>query len=286
MLPDKQLHAYVRNQIVPLQQATIHISDLAIQRGYGVFDFLKVHEGVPLFMEDYLDRFYHSARMMELQIPLTRQDLKNTIHKLIQLNNLPLSGIKMILTGGYSEGGYEPAEPNLLITQQSFLLPLQSQIDKGIKVISHDYVREMPLVKSINYAMGIRLIKHIKANHAEDVLYHRRGVVTEFPRCNFFIVKQDNTVVTPGMDVLAGITRKNVLQLAGKKYSVKEGPVLIDDVLNAKEAFLTSTTKRIIPVVQVNENPIGDGKPGTITHGLLHDLVEFEKSYLALCHDS
>jgi branched-chain amino acid aminotransferase len=286
MLADKQLYAFVRNQIVPLQQATIHISDLAIQRGYGVFDFLKVHEGVPLFMEDYLDRFYHSARMMELPIPLTRLELKNTIHKLIHLNNLPLSGIKMILTGGYSESGYEPAEPNLLITQQVFTLPSQSQIDKGIKVITHDYVREMPLVKSINYAMGIRLIKHIKANHAEDVLYHRRGVVTEFPRCNFFIVKQDNTVVTPGMDVLAGITRKNVIQLAGKKYSVKEGPVLIDDVLNAKEAFLTSTTKRIIPVVQVNENPIGEGKPGSITHGLLHDLVEFEKSYLALCHEN
>ncbi len=285
MLHDKQLYAYLNSQIVPLQDATLHVSDLAIQRGYGVFDFLKVHEGVPLFMDDYLDRFYQSARMMELQVPLTRQALKEVIHKLIQLNGLPLSGIKMILTGGYSDNGYEPGAPNLIITQQAFSLPAQAQLDKGIKVITHKYVREIPLAKTINYSMGIRLIKHIKANHAEDVLYHRRGMVTEFPRCNFFIVKQDNTVVTPAYDVLAGITRKHVLELATNKYNVLEGTVLLDDVLQAKEAFLTSTTKRIVPIVQVNETLIGTGTPGPVTQSLLQDLIALEESYLALCHE-
>ncbi len=114
------LYAYLHGQITPLDQAFLHVSDLAIQRGYGVFDFFKVHAGQPLFLNHYLDRFYRSAQLMELEVPLARPALMEVIQELIRLNDLPLSGIKMILTGGYSANGYEPGEPNLLLTQQPF----------------------------------------------------------------------------------------------------------------------------------------------------------------------
>lgn len=280
MPSNPNLYAFVRGEILPLDNAFLHVSDLSIQRGYGVFDFLKVQDGRPLFRNEYIARFYESARLMGLSVPFSGEALKAAIDELILRNGLPLSGIKIILTGGYSANGYDPAEPNLIIIQQPLSLPDQAMIDKGIKVITHAYMREIPQAKTINYTMGIRLINEIKARGADDVLYQQDGVVTELPRCNFFIVKQDNTVATPAQDVLLGITRKRVLELAGRKYKTEEGIITLDDIFQAKEAFLTSTTKRILPVVQVDERIIGDGKPGPVSLSLLADLIPLEREQL------
>lgn len=280
MPSNPNLYAFVRGEILPLDNAFLHVSDLSIQRGYGVFDFLKVQDGRPLFRNEYIARFYESARLMGLSVPFSGDALKAAIDELILRNGLPLSGIKIILTGGYSANGYDPAEPNLIIIQQPLSLPDQAMIDKGIKVITHVYMREIPQAKTINYTMGIRLINEIKARGADDVLYQQDGVVTELPRCNFFIVKQDNTVATPAQDVLLGITRKRVLELAGRKYKTEEGIITLDDIFQAKEAFLTSTTKRILPVVQVDERIIGDGKPGPVSLSLLADLIPLEREQL------
>lgn len=274
---NKDLFAFVNSQIIPIAGANLHISDLAIQRGYGIFDFFKVQEKHAYFLEDYLNRFYQSAAQMQLNVPLAPEALKAVIQELLAKNNLVESGVKMILTGGYSADGYQPGNPNLLITQQPFSLPTQAQYDTGIKIITHEYVRELPTAKTINYTMGIRLIQKIKDSQADDVLYHQNGVVSEFPRCNFFIVRPDNTVVTPAENVLLGVTRKNVLNLAKEKYKVAEELVTLTDILEAKEAFLTSTTKRVLPIVQVDDKIIGTGKPGEVTLSLLADLIALEE---------
>ena len=269
--------AFVRGEIIPLQDAFLHVSDLSIQRGYGVFDFFKVSNGHAFFLNDYLDRFYHSASVMRLTVPYVTRDLKTIIHQLIKQNDLAESGIKMILTGGYSPDGYQPGESNLIITQQTLTLPGPEQIEKGIKVITYEYVRDFALAKTINYTMGIWLSKIVAENGAADVLYHKHGVVSEFPRCNFFIVRKNGTVATPDENVLLGITRMQVLSLAGKHYRSETVKITIDDIRNAAEAFLTSTTKRIVPIVQVDDMVIGDGKPGPVTLALLKELMVLEE---------
>jgi branched-chain amino acid aminotransferase len=277
MPSENKLFAFNLGQIVPLDQASLHISDLAVQRGYGVFDFIKVQQGLPLFLEYYLDRFYQSAHHMGLEVPLSREDLKQVIDKLSAKNGLEVAGMKMILTGGYSEDGYTPTAANLLITQLPLVLPSEEKVTKGIPIMTHDYVREFPEVKSINYTMGIRLIGQLKERGAEEVLYMKNGVVSEFPRCNFFIVREDDTVVTPSSNILYGITRKNVLTLAGRRYKTEVRDITLQEVLQAKEAFLTSTTKRILPIVKIDDTAIGSGEPGSVTLQLLQDLIELEE---------
>ncbi|WP_187264104.1 aminotransferase class IV [Pontibacter beigongshangensis] len=277
----EKLYAFIHQHFVPLAEASLHVSDLAIQRGYGVFDYCWVQNGLPLFLDDYLDRFFRSAELMLLPVPLSRPALREKVLELIRLNNLPLSGVKLLLTGGYSEDGYEPGVPNLALIEQPVDYPEQEYVERGIRIITHAYQRELPAAKTINYNMGIRLLAKIRAKGAQDVLYHQGGVVTEFPRCNFFIVKQDNTLVTPGQDVLAGITRKNVLALAASSYAAAEGVVTLEDIQQAKEAFQTSTTKRIVPIVQIDGTMIGDGKPGAVTLDLLQQLVALEQRHFS-----
>lgn len=270
------MYAYLQGEFVPLEKAFLHVSDLSIQRGYGIFDFFKVENGHPFFLDDYLDRFYHSASTMRLEVPHQPEVLKSILYQLLEKNKLPHSGIKMILTGGYSADGYQPETPNLIITEQNLSMPDGDQIEKGIRIITHEYVRDIPEAKTINYSVGIWLIEKIKAHKAADVLYHQKGMVSEFPRCNFFIVTQDDTVITPASLVLRGITRKNILKLSAKDLKTTEGAISLADIDQAKEAFLTSTTKRIVPIVQIDDKVIGNGKPGPVTHSLLEQLIALE----------
>lgn len=272
------MYSFLNNQFFPADKTFIHISDLATQRGYGIFDFLKTINGKPLFFDDYMDRFYRSAAFMRLPVSLSRQDLESVIFELIDKNGLTDSGIKLILTGGNSSDGYEPATPNLIITQHSLALPSLEYVEKGIKIITHEYVRDLPQVKSINYMMGVWLQRAVKEQQAADVLYYQNGQVSEFPRCNLFIVKEDESVATPADRVLHGITRKNILSLSGKPYVVKEESVTLQQVLTAKEVFLTSTTKRIVPIVKVNDIIIGNGRPGDVTLCLLEELKRLESA--------
>ena len=276
------MYTYLHNEIVPAEKAFLNVRDLSIQRGYGVFDFFKIKDGHPFFLNDYLERFYNSAKIMHLTVPHSPEELESIIYQLIQKNNIEESGIKIILTGGYSEDGYQPAEPNLILTQHPLTLPAKEQIEKGVKIIAHDYVRDLPAAKTINYSMGIWLINQVKIQQAYDVLYYQNNIVSEFPRCNFFIVKKDNTVVTPVDRVLHGITRKNILKLAAHHYKAEEGIITLDDIREAKEAFLTSTTKRIVPIVQINNTLINDGKPGAVSLSLLEDLITLEQDDLRL----
>ncbi|SIT77986.1 aminotransferase class IV [Pontibacter indicus] len=280
MPSNDKLFAYNLGEIVPLSEARLHISDLSVQRGYGVFDFVKVQQGIPLFLDDYLDRFYQSAQLMHLEVPLSREELKQVIADLTERNQLPEAGMKIILTGGYSEDGFTPMNPNLLISQLPLTLPSDEKVAKGIPIMTHDYVREVPEVKTINYSMGIRLLQEQKAVGAEEVLYAKNGIVSEFPRCNFFLVTHDNTVVTPAKNILKGITRKNVLLLAGRRYKTEVRDIRLEEVLQAKECFLTSTTKRVLPIVRVDDVLISDGLPGEVSLQLLQDLKDLEEAQM------
>ncbi len=248
--------ASINNEIVKLQDARLHISDLSIQRGYGVFDFLKTTNHIPLYLEDHLARFYYSAQKMRLSVNLLPNELKSTLYTLIKKNDLAASGIRITLTGGYSPDGYQLAPPNLIITQQ----PLTSIVSpKEIALITYPYQRDLYDVKTINYTMGIWLQPLIKEKGADDVLFYSNDAVSECPRANFFIVDKDNNLITPTHNILKGVTRKKILEVARPFYPVKEGNITLTDIRNAKEAFITSTTKQIVSVKKIDGIPVGNG---------------------------
>lgn len=273
--------AYINDNFVEMEKVSLKLTDLSIQRGYAVFDFLRTKNSKPLFFDDYLDRFFRSADSMRLELSHTRQELKVIVREIIRQNDMAESGIKLLLTGGFSEDGYTPAQPNLVITQHEVQLTTPEKFANGIRVITYPYQRELPMVKSTNYLMGVWLQQELKTRQAADVLYHSGGVITEFPRSNVFVVTASGSLVTPADNVLPGITRQKVLQLAEKKFRTETRPVLLDDIKNAKEIFMTSTTKRLLPVVSVDDDVIGDGKAGPVTRQLSEDFLALEDEYLS-----
>lgn len=190
----------------------------------------------------------------------------------MEKNNIPHSGIKLILTGGYSPDGYTISPPNLVITQIPIQPPAPDAFEKGIRLITYPHIRQMPDIKTIDYLMAIWLQPYIRDKNADDVLYQRDGLVSECPRSNFFIVTKDDKVITPAENILKGVIRGKVLALARQIGPIEERPVSLDDIRNAREAFITSTTKHIVPVLQIDGQPIGDGLPGKISRQLRQQL--------------
>lgn len=244
---------YLNNDFVLEKQACLHVNDLAIQRGYGLFDYLKTLNKIPIFIDDHLERFYFSAAQLGLPVLLDKSQLESVIHELINRNGIPDSGIKLTLTGGYSHDGYTIAKPNLIIAQHPLQLLTPDMVDKGIKLITWQHQRQLPQVKTIDYLMAIWLQPLIKQKGADDVLYFFNDVVCECPRANFFIITKEDRLVTPAQNILKGITRKKILHHAKTwRLKVEERDINIGELKTAKSAFICSTTKAILPVTQID----------------------------------
>jgi branched-chain amino acid aminotransferase len=272
-------YSFVNNQFLPAAEAALPISDLCIQRGYGLFDYLKVVEGVPLYLEDHLDRLFHSATEMRLPINHSREELKAIITQLMQHNNLPQSGIRITVTGGLSPDGYSIAAPNIIMSQSSLQLPTQEAFEKGIKLITYPHQRQLPHVKTTDYIMAIWLQPLVKEQVADDVLYYSKDSVSECPRANIFAVK-DGKLITPVQHILKGVVRKQVLQLAQGILPVEERPLPLEELKEADEMFITSTTKQVLSVRQVDDVVLFRKGPGRIAAQLLHLLQEQQQAQL------
>lgn len=273
----KTNYTYINGDIVLEGEAKVLVTDLAVQRGYGIFDFLKTVNGKIIFLEDYLDRFYNSATVMNLTIQLDRAELRAEIEKLLAKNDLPNSSLKLILTGGYSEDGYQVTTPNLIMVQAPYQYNINS-FDKSLSLLSHNYQRQLPTVKTIDYLQAIHLQPLLNLKAADDLLYHHDGQVRECPRANVFMVK-GNEVLTPNTDILKGITRKKILALDLDGLNIKVQDFDLDEFANADEAFISSSTKNILPITKLNGKPIGDGQIGRITTLLNQQMLALINAY-------
>jgi D-alanine transaminase/branched-chain amino acid aminotransferase len=248
---------FINATFLPTDKASLLVTDLSIQRGYGIFDYFMTLEDRPIFLDEHLDRFFHSAAQLRLPVGRTREELKTIIAGLQQRNAIPDSGIRMTLTGGYSADGYTLSQPNLIITQKPLDTGITPICAPPIRLVTYPHCRQMPDTKTIDYLMAIWLQPYIRRNDANDVLYQLGGVVSECPRSNFFIVTADDTIVTPARNILLGITRMKILEVAAARFRAEERDVTLEDIYSAKEAFIASTTMHVLPVSHVDGHPIG-----------------------------
>jgi branched-subunit amino acid aminotransferase/4-amino-4-deoxychorismate lyase len=267
-------HVFVNGHFLPQEKASIPVNDLAVLRGYGVFDFFLLKNGLPLFFEDHWARLQQSASTMNLAVPFSREDAQEMLLALYTKMPYELAGARITLTGGCSPDGYLPGDvANSLITLNPLAPFPQSLPEKGIGLMTHANSRPFSKVKTIDYTMGILMLPEAKRKGFQELLYVQDGWVTECPRSNLFAVSREDVLITPSEGVLEGITRKRVLKHAGLLIKTEVRPVHIQELLEAKEVFITSTTKGIWTVGNIDGQIIGDGKPGKFSIMLYDRLM-------------
>ncbi len=275
------MHWFIVNgEVVPAREARLHVSDLCLLRGYGLFDFFLIKRGLPLFVEDHLSRFFHSAERLGIASPLTRAALQAEIRRLIGLNHLAEGAIRLLLTGGYAEDGFSPGAPNLVLIAQTYQKPSPEQYQTGVKLLPFRYTRDLPDVKTVNYAQVLALQPALQAAGAADVLWHDGEVISESSRSNVFVLTNDGVLRTPARNILAGVTRKQVLAIARRFTLVEESDVSLASLATAREVFMTSSSKGVLAVTRLDGRPVGDGRPGELTQELAKRLEAHVAAYL------
>jgi branched-chain amino acid aminotransferase len=266
---------YINGQWVHPDKATITINDVGVLRGYSVFEALRTYDRRPFHLDLHMTRLFHSARLIDMDIPWSARHIAEIIREVIARNTYRHAAIRILVTGGDSEDGILPSGiPTLLV----LITPLKErdmdQFAKGCRLITTKLQRTAPEAKTANYISAVRALKEAARRGAADALFvNERDQVLEATRSNFFIFRGD-TLVTPHRGILAGITRNDVLDLARGKFPVEERPILLEELVLADEAFITSSSKEITPVIQIDEHIIGDGKPGQRTYQLEQLFIE------------
>jgi branched-chain amino acid aminotransferase len=266
---------YINGRWYHPDEATISINDVAVLRGYSAFESLRTYDRSPFHLSEHLERLYRSAAMIDLEIPFSREFLAGIVNEAIERNTYKHASIRLLVTGGESEDGIVPAgQPGLAVLVTELDERDMERFAQGVKLITTSLQRSTPEAKTTNYTSAIRALKEARRRAASDALFvNEQGHVLEGTRSNFFVFRGD-TLVTPGVGILSGVTRRAVLELAEGRFSIQERPILLAELSLVDEAFITSSSKEITPVVRIDDMTIGNGKAGTRTYELEQRFIE------------
>jgi len=269
---------YIDGKFVPADQAVIPVDDLAVIRGIGVFDLLRTYNGKPYFLSEHVSRLLNSAREINLELPWSHAEICRVALETLDRNNLDEANIRIIVTGGSSLDFMTPAgKPRLLVLVTPLPKLPAHWYSKGVTVITLKVRRSNPGVKSINYLPAAMALRDAQARGAVEVLFlDDNDNALEGATSNLFAFI-GGRLVTPGRGILSGITRKVVLEMAAQHYPVEIRDLSRQELLGAREVFITGTNKGLVPVVRIDDTKIGTGRPGPETGNIMKLL----KAHLA-----
>ena len=272
---------YLNGEYIAADAAALPVTDLAIVRGYGVFDFFRTYNGQPIQLERNIQRLRNSAAVIQLDVPWSNEELSAIILETIARNGFEDANVRVIVTGGDSPDFITPqANPRLIVYVEPLKpLPATWYAD-GAKVITVEEERYLPLSKSLNYTPAILAQKQAKAANAIEALYvDRSGNVREGTTTNYFAF-YGVRVVTPNIDILPGVTRGRVIEILGELgYTLEEREISLEELLQADEVVITAANKQIVPIVQINDQPVGDGTVGEHAQTLMNAFRSYVARY-------
>jgi branched-chain amino acid aminotransferase len=281
----------VNGQVVDAAHAVIPVFDHGFLYGEGVYETLRTYNSQPFLFDRHMQRLRASAARLLLGVPCADQEFLARSHATMEAarlgrrpdGSIAEAYVRILLTRGVGDLTYDPAAtpvPSLVIIVKPLPVTPAEQYEQGVKVVIVDIIRNHPqsvnpLIKSnnlLNNALGMQ--QALRKGGAEAVFRNYRGELSECSQSNLFVVSR-GVVRTPPLDagLLAGITRAFVFEIgAGLRIPVEEHSLRDADLYGADEAFYSSTTKELMPIVQVDDRRVGAGVPGQVTKALLAEL--------------
>ena len=263
-------YLYLNGEVMPESQAAISPYDIGLLRGYAVFDLLRTAGGRPFLLAEHLRRLRASADALGLAVPASDEDITSAITSLLARNGDDESTVRLLLTGGISPDGlsFDPSTPTFVILTLPLHLPPDSVYEEGTILLTQEHRREAPEAKSTNYVTMLRHRGRTLEAGALDLLYHDGGTVSEAASASFYIVR-DGRIHAPADGVLWGTVGSWLLDAVADRHETVYGPFTLEQTLAAAEAFLTSTTRGVVPIVGLDDSRIADGTPGPVTRELM-----------------
>ncbi len=269
--------AYVDGSYLPHGEAQVHIEDRGYQFADGVYEVFAVSGGRRIDHDRHLDRLERSLGELGIPMPMSRRALTMVMDEMLRRNRVRQGIIYLQITRGAAprdHAGPRGARPVVTMTARRQSPPDDALAARGVGVITIPDQRWMRNdIKSISLLANIMGKQQARSAGAfEAWQIDPAGMITEGTSTTAWIVVGDGSVVTRPLDgaILSGITRAAILDIARESgVVVEQRPFSRDEALDAGEAFLTSASAYVLPIVTVDELKIGDGKPGPVTLDLL-----------------
>jgi len=265
------MFVYLNNKIVPSAEARVSVFDHGFLYGDGIYETMRVYEGVVFKIDEHLKRLLRSASLIGLDILKTDDEIKSAIYDTLLANELSEAYVRLTVSRGYGEIGLDPdlcKEPTFIIIAEKFRHYPRSYYEEGIRLHIASVRRNIkealnPQIKSLNFLNNILAkIEAKKADANEAVMLNAAGHLAEGTVSNIFFMK-DGVLHTPSVEcgILDGITRSLVIDLAiNNAVPVKEGEYGPGELKDAFEVFITNSTMEVMPVSRVDVMRFGVGE--------------------------
>ena len=261
---------YLNGEYLPLEQACVPVLDRGFIFGDGVYEVIPVYNRKVFRLEHHLQRLKNSMQAVRLNNPFTDAEWSEIINNVVERNDGGDQSIYLQITRGVASRDHrfpDEVTPTVFVMSNLFVMVPREQLEHGVSAITLDDIRwQYCSIKSIALLPNILLRQQAVEQGAAEAILLRDNEVTEGAASNVFIVKDGVIITPPKTDcLLPGITRDLVVEQAHEHdMPVKEVIIKQDDLLAADEIWLTSSTKEILPVTQLNGQTIGSGKPGPV----------------------
>jgi len=229
-----------------------------LERPHYIYEVFRTVDGIPLFVEDHIDRFKHSMQISNITVPYLKEEIESHINMLVDKNKLKVGNIKMVFLPGDNASGFKLY---IYITPHNY--PIEKQYKFGVPVIFYNGTRDNPNAKIMDSALrSVTDRNRVKHNVYEVLLVDKDGYVTEGSRSNIFFIKDDK-VVTPPMDfILPGITRKHIISLCeGLNINLDERKVHKKEVVDMEGVFISGTSRKVLPVNRIEKHKFSPYHP-------------------------
>lgn len=279
-----ELLVYLDGKFVPESEAKISVFDHGFLYGDGVFEGIRAYDGKVFRLREHIDRLYDSAKAINLEIPLSKEEFEKIILETLRRNKLRDAYIRPIVSRGVGDLGLDPRKckkPTVIVITKPWGKLYGDLYSKGLKAVTVAVRRNSfdalpPNIKSLNYLNNV--LAKIEANVKggdEAIFLDRNGYVAEGSGDNIFVVKRGKITTPPTINNLRGITREVVIEIINRLgIPFCEANLGLYDLYTADEVFVTGTAAEVAPIVEIDGRIIGDGKPGKITKRIME---EFEK---------
>lgn len=271
---------YINGTFFDKENARVSVFDHGLLYGDGVFEGLRSYGGKIFRLQEHLKRLWESAEAIHLEIPMTLEEMAAAVNESLQVNEIEDGYVRLVITRGVGTLGLDPdqtSDPQVIIIADRVTLYPDEFYTDGLKIVTVSTVRNHPAalspgIKSLNYLNNILAkVEGKQAGCIEALMLNHKGEVAECTGDNIFLVRRGELLTPPReAGILDGITRQAVCELGSESgIPVHQIPLTCHDVFAADECFLTGTAAEVIPVIEVDSRPIGDGKPGPVTRDLI-----------------
>lgn len=237
-------------EILPIEQATISLSNVEYSYGFGVYETVRTGKGQINFGPEHSQRLMESARLINLEHPFSAEFMEQSMTELVAKMEVATANLKVLLIGAPT-----PEQATLYILCLNPLFPDRKLYREGAHCITQPYERPIPHAKTLNMLQSYLAYRAAKQAGAYDALaINRDGCIVEGTRTNFFVIKDKTITSPPEADILLGVTRDKVLQTARQQgFEITEQAIPLENVNQYDGAFLTSTSTKIMPIRSIDE---------------------------------